>query len=66
MTKEQIAEYLKKPDHCPCCGSDSIGALDYGFDVGQDTEPFVWSDQECRCGKKWREIYVLKTIKEIQ
>lgn len=67
MTKEQIADYIKNPDHCPYCGSDTVDTLDYGFEGEKVAEPFVWNEVSClSCGKKWKEVYTLKTIEEVE
>lgn len=64
MNKKQIAKYLKNPDHCPYCGGEDFDAIDYGFE--KELDPFVWSKLYCICGKKWTEIYTLKTIEEVK
>jgi formate dehydrogenase maturation protein FdhE len=65
MNKEQIAKYLKNPDQCPYCGSNNVDTLDYGFE-SEGTEPFVWNQCSCICGKKWKEVYTLKTIEDVE
>jgi hypothetical protein len=62
MNKKQIEAYIKDPNHCPFCNSEDIKAGDYDFDGRQG-----WIEVSCNfCGKKWRDIYQLKEVEEIQ
>jgi len=61
LTKEQVKDYLSKPNHCPKCGSDNIEAGGFDFESSQ-----VWSEVTCdECKFHWRDIYTLNDIEEI-
>ena len=61
LTEEQIKKYIEGGGvSCPHCGSQDIEG---GFVEIVSGE--AWQDVTCNhCGKKWTDIYKLKSIEE--
>ena len=55
MTQQQKQDYLAKPDHCPYCGSEDVGLLE-------------WQDDQVtrRCGYCEREWILIVKIVDIK
>jgi hypothetical protein len=60
LTKEQIKNYLKSPNHCPYCNSKNIEADEINYD---DT---INCDVYCtNCQRTWNEQYEVTNITEL-
>lgn len=58
-SKEAIKKYLRNPNHCLYCGEPNVDAGSMDF---PDSQTMIQVVECAKCGRKWFDVYKLKTI----
>jgi transcription elongation factor Elf1 len=62
LDREQVSNYLRRPNHCPFCGSEEIHASSF-----EPSGKHIYNEIECtECERRWNDVYELVTIESIE